>query len=66
MSHLVLVQEAGPIFNKNPDGGAFIISSSVAVGETLSALGSDLTLLRAYHKGVAAWVTLSPKLPGST
>jgi NAD(P)-dependent dehydrogenase (short-subunit alcohol dehydrogenase family) len=31
MSHLVLVQEAAPIFNKNPDGGVFIISSSVAV-----------------------------------
>jgi len=30
MSHLQLMQEAAPIFNANPDGGLFLISSSVA------------------------------------
>jgi NAD(P)-dependent dehydrogenase (short-subunit alcohol dehydrogenase family) len=32
MSHLVLLQQAAPIFNQNPNGGTLIISSSVAVG----------------------------------
>lgn len=31
MSQLVLMQEAAPTFNANPDGGVFIISSSIAV-----------------------------------
>ncbi|KAL2421791.1 hypothetical protein ABEF95_007232 [Exophiala dermatitidis] len=30
MSQLVLMQEAAPIFNANPDGGVFLISSSIA------------------------------------
>jgi len=30
MSHLQLMQEAAPIFNANPDGGVYLISSSVA------------------------------------
>lgn len=32
MHHLQLMQEAAPIFNANPDGGVYIITSSVAVG----------------------------------
>src|ERR1700743_2411770 len=39
MSQLVLMQEAAPIFNANPDGGAFIISSSVAVSHAPHTLG---------------------------
>jgi hypothetical protein len=31
MSHLVLMQEAVPIFNSNADGGVFLITSSAAV-----------------------------------
>ena len=31
MAHLQLMQQAGPIFNKNPDGGVYLITSSVAV-----------------------------------
>ncbi|KAL7905150.1 hypothetical protein GGI35DRAFT_472012 [Trichoderma velutinum] len=30
MSHLQLVQEAAPIFNANPEGGVYLITSSVA------------------------------------
>lgn len=31
MSHLQLMQEAAPIFNANPDGGVYLITSSIAV-----------------------------------
>ena len=31
MAHLQLMQQAGPIFNKNADGGVYLITSSVAV-----------------------------------
>jgi NAD(P)-dependent dehydrogenase (short-subunit alcohol dehydrogenase family) len=37
MSHLVLLQQAAPIFNKNADGGTLIISSSVAVGSACNS-----------------------------
>ncbi|TFA98353.1 hypothetical protein CCMA1212_009838 [Trichoderma ghanense] len=30
MSHLQLMQEAAPIFNANPDGGVYLITSSIA------------------------------------
>lgn len=33
MSHLQLVQEATPIFNANPEGGVYLITSSVAVSK---------------------------------
>ena len=32
MSHLVLMQQAAPVFNANKDGGVFLITSSVSVG----------------------------------
>ncbi|KIW82562.1 hypothetical protein Z517_05589 [Fonsecaea pedrosoi CBS 271.37] len=51
MSHLVLMQEAAPIFNKNPDGGVFIISSSVA---GISCGGSSM----AYSTSKAAGLHL--------
>ncbi len=31
MCHLQLMQAAGPVFEKNADGGVYLISSSVAV-----------------------------------
>lgn len=31
MQHLHLMQKAAPIFKDNPDGGAYLITSSVAV-----------------------------------
>jgi hypothetical protein len=34
MSHVQLLQVAQPIFNANPDGGAYIITSSITVGLT--------------------------------
>ena len=31
MSHLKLMQVAGPIFDTNPDGGVYLLTSSIAV-----------------------------------
>lgn len=35
MSHLQLMQEAAPIFNENPEGGVYLITSSIAVSKTM-------------------------------
>lgn len=48
MSHLVLMQQAAPLFKANDDGGAFLITSSVAVRN--SNLIYDIGL---HLKGVA-------------
>lgn len=31
LAHLQLMQAAGPIFNANPEGGVYILTSSIAV-----------------------------------
>lgn len=36
MAHLQLLQKAGPIFKENPEGGVYLITSSVAVCSKLS------------------------------
>lgn len=36
MAHLQLVQAANPIFAKNEEGGAYIITSSVAVCSSMT------------------------------
>jgi hypothetical protein len=35
MSHLQLIQEAAPIFNQNPEGGVYLITSSIAVSKII-------------------------------
>ncbi|PTB63654.1 NAD(P)-binding protein [Trichoderma citrinoviride] len=55
MSHLHLMQEAAPIFNANPDGGVYLITSSIA-GATQS--GSSM----AYSVAKAAGLQLMKNL----
>ena len=58
MSHLQLMQEAGPIFNANPDGGVYLITSSVAVRRDGSVnVGFSLTINRVHIQEGAAWHT---------
>lgn len=38
MPHLQLMQEAAPIFNANPEGGVYLITSSIAVSKTILCL----------------------------
>lgn len=38
MSHLQLMQEAAPIFNANPEGGVYLITSSIGVSNTKMCL----------------------------
>lgn len=35
MSHLQLMQEAALIFNANPEGGVYLITSSIAVSKII-------------------------------
>ncbi|OQV08844.1 hypothetical protein CLAIMM_13059 [Cladophialophora immunda] len=63
MSHLVLLQEAAPIFNKNPDGGAFIISSSVAgISCSGSSMGYSVTKAAGLHLMKCLATTQGPKI----
>ncbi|UKZ89676.1 putative secondary metabolism biosynthetic enzyme [Trichoderma asperellum] len=55
MSHLQLVQEAAPIFNANPEGGVYLITSSVA---GISNRGSSM----AYSVSKAAGLQLMKNL----
>ncbi|KAL6877692.1 NADP(+)-dependent dehydrogenase [Trichoderma longibrachiatum] len=44
MSHLQLMQEAAPIFNANPDGGVYLITSSIAgVSQSGSSMAYSVT-----------------------
>ncbi len=45
MSHVQLLKEAQPIFDANPDGGAYIITSSITVcsPKTLTIFVADLS-----------------------
>ncbi|KEF53314.1 alcohol dehydrogenase [Exophiala aquamarina CBS 119918] len=63
MSHLVLLQEAAPIFNANPDGGVFLISSSVA-GITTggSSMGYAVTKAAGLHLMKCMAFTQGPKI----
>lgn len=41
MSHLQLMQEAAPIFNANPEGGVYLITSSIAVSKITMCLTNE-------------------------
>ncbi|EXJ59119.1 alcohol dehydrogenase [Cladophialophora yegresii CBS 114405] len=63
MSHLVLMQQAVPIFNANPDGGAFIISSSIAgVSQGGSSMGYSVTKAAGLHLMKCLATTQGPKI----
>ncbi|KIW67720.1 hypothetical protein PV04_06952 [Phialophora macrospora] len=63
MSHLVLMQQAGPIFNANPDGGVFIISSSVAgISQGGSSMGYSVTKAAGLHLMKCLASTQGPKI----
>lgn len=58
MSHLQLVQAAGSTMSANADGGAYIITSSVAVISHLILCNPiQLTTCREFQQGVAPWAT---------
>ncbi|EXJ81682.1 hypothetical protein A1O1_07747 [Capronia coronata CBS 617.96] len=63
MSQLVLMQEAAPIFNANPEGGVFIISSSVA-GKSCSgsSMGYSVTKAAGLHLMKCLASTQGPKI----
>ncbi|EXJ77715.1 alcohol dehydrogenase [Capronia epimyces CBS 606.96] len=63
MSQLVLMQEAAPIFNANPDGGVFIISSSVAAKACSgSSMGYSVTKAAGLHLMKCLASTQGPKI----
>jgi len=63
MSQLILMQEAAPIFNANPDGGAFIISSSVAgISCAGSSMGYSVTKAAGLHLMKCLASTQGPKI----
>jgi NAD(P)-dependent dehydrogenase (short-subunit alcohol dehydrogenase family) len=63
MSHLQLIQEAAPIFNSNPDGGVYLISSSVA-GITTggSSMAYSVTKAAGLHLMKCLAATQGPKI----
>ncbi|KAJ4540578.1 hypothetical protein HRR83_007866 [Exophiala dermatitidis] len=63
MSQLVLMQEAAPIFNANPDGGVFLISSSIA-GKVCSgsSMGYSVTKAAGLHLMKCLASTQGPKV----
>lgn len=58
MSQLCLMQEVAPLFNANPDGGVFLISSSIAVGNCRDHQVSKLTYPRVLAVLEVAWATV--------
>ncbi|KIV88680.1 hypothetical protein, variant [Exophiala mesophila] len=63
MSQLVLMQSALPTFNANPDGGVFLISSSIA-GISLggSSMGYSVTKAAGLHLMKCLAATQGPKV----
>lgn len=63
MSHLQLLQIAQPIFDKNDEGGAYIITSSVAGHSTGgSSMGYSVTKAAGLHLMKCLAATQGPKL----
>jgi NAD(P)-dependent dehydrogenase (short-subunit alcohol dehydrogenase family) len=63
MSHLQLMQEAAPIFNANPDGGVYLISSSVAgISTGGSSMAYSVTKAAGLHLMRCLAVTQGPKI----
>jgi len=57
------MQQAAPIFNENPDGGAFIISSSVAgISCGGSSMGYSVTKAAGLHLMKCLATTQGPKI----
>jgi NAD(P)-dependent dehydrogenase (short-subunit alcohol dehydrogenase family) len=62
MCHLQLMQAAGPIFNANPEGGAYIISSSVAgISQGGSSMAYSVTKAAGLHLMKCIASTQGPK-----
>ncbi|KAK7416720.1 hypothetical protein QQX98_005046 [Neonectria punicea] len=63
MAHLQLMQAAGPIFNANPEGGVYLITSSIA-GRTQSgsSMAYSVTKAAGLHLMKCIAATQGPKL----
>jgi NAD(P)-dependent dehydrogenase (short-subunit alcohol dehydrogenase family) len=62
MSHLQLMQAVGPIFNSNPDGGVYLISSSVAgITQGGSSMAYSVTKAAGIHLMKCIAITQGPK-----
>ncbi|KAL6242049.1 hypothetical protein RBB50_010961 [Rhinocladiella similis] len=65
MSQLCLMQEAAPLFNANPDGGVFLISSSIAaISCAGSSMGYSVTKAAGVHLMKCLATTQGPKIRG--
>ncbi|KAL6693370.1 hypothetical protein J3F84DRAFT_396292 [Trichoderma pleuroticola] len=63
MSHLQLVQEATPIFNANPEGGVYLITSSVAgTTQAGSSMAYSVTKAAGLHLMKNLAYTQGPKI----
>ncbi|KAK5068069.1 hypothetical protein LTR69_000187 [Exophiala sideris] len=63
MSHLQLMQAAGPIFASNPDGGVYLITSSIAgATQTGSSMAYSVTKAAGLHLMKCIAATQGPKL----
>jgi NAD(P)-dependent dehydrogenase (short-subunit alcohol dehydrogenase family) len=63
MSHLQIMQEVAPIFNSNPDGGVYLISSSVAgVTTSGSSMAYSVTKAAGLHLMKCLAATQGPKI----
>ncbi|KAF3067525.1 hypothetical protein CFAM422_008527 [Trichoderma lentiforme] len=63
MSHLQLVQEAAPIFNANPEGGVYLITSSVAgTTQAGSSMAYSVTKAAGLHLMKNLAYTQGPKI----
>lgn len=62
MCHLQLMLQAGPIFNSNPDGGVYLISSSVAaISQGGSSMAYSVTKAAGVHLMKCIATTQGPK-----
>lgn len=63
MAHLQLMQVAGPIFNKNEEGGAYILTSSAAgISPSGSSMGYSVTKAAGLHLMKCLAETQGPKI----
>ncbi|KPM38665.1 hypothetical protein AK830_g7898 [Neonectria ditissima] len=63
MAHLQLMQAAGPIFNSNPEGGVYLITSSIAgCTQSGSSMAYSVTKAAGIHLMKCLAATQGPKL----
>ncbi|KAH8893575.1 NAD(P)-binding protein [Thozetella sp. PMI_491] len=63
LSHLQLMQHAGPIFNANPEGGVYLITSSIAgCTQSGSSMAYSVTKAAGLHLMKCLAATQGPKL----